>query len=254
MMNSLRNLRFGVPLSMLLLVIGCGQGPKEADNPWPPAFSWLEQGAVTPAKDQGPFGTCGVFAAMGVTESLVLRASGRTLDLSEQHYLNASDTWVETGVNPGMVFAFIRDHGVVVESRLPYEGQRTGTLPEGEPDVRLSSFGSLALESLPPEERRHRLKELLSTYGPVAVVMDMLSDLRGYRGGLYIPGSSATGDTGHWVVLVGWQDDPGMPNGGCWVVKNSFGPSWGEQGCFRIPYDTAGLDRYVAWYAVYRAH
>src|SRR5262249_47464132 len=43
---------------------------------------------------------------------------------------------------------------------------------------------------------------------------------------------------GHSMLVVGYDD-----NDRSWLVRNSWGPTWGEKGYFRIPYDLAG--RYV---------
>lgn len=215
----------------------------------PHYFSWRDHGIVTPARNQGSYGACGVFAAMAVIEALIKRDSGLDVDLSEQHYINASQTWVETGVNPGTVFEFVRTNGIVTESRLPYQATQTNEIPEGQSDYYISRWGSRPLESLSVDESRQAIKRAVQDYGPIAAAMDIYSDLKNYQGGIYQPDNRAVNRGGHWVVIVGWQNDSSLINGGYWIVKNSFGPAWGEHGFFNIPYNTCNLDRYIFFYA-----
>ena len=214
-------------------------------------FSWQNENIITSAKSQGNLGSCGVFAAMGVCEALIKQKTGIDVDLSEQHFINGSGTWVETGVNPGVVYQFIQENGVVLESRLPYSSMQTNDLPSGNMDYFLTSYGDIALESLSIEEARKKIKESIMAYGPVAVAMDGMSDLDNYRGGIYQTSTSATAQFGHWVVIVGWQNDDSIETGGYWIIKNSWGTSWGDNGFGNIAYGAANIDRYVIMYAVY---
>ena len=233
------------------------QNCKKTDisNPLDPEFSqyfsWQEQDIMTSAKEQGSYGSCGVFAAMGVVEALIKQKSGQDIDLSEQHYINGSGTWAETGVNPSIVFEFIRDNGIVIEARLPYVETQTNDLPDGDMDYYIDSFGHIALSDLSVDEARKKVKESLIQYGPVAVAIDGMNDLQYYNGGVYQPGSSATAQFGHWIVIVGWQDDDSVSTGGYWIIKNSWGTSWGNNGFGNIAYEAAGIDRYVLMYANY---
>lgn len=85
---------------------------------------------------------------------------------------------------------------------------------------------------------------LFSAYtGPIAVSFEVYSDFEGYSGGVYshqFAKSAGLQDfnpfelTNHVVSIVGWgetQDNPAIPY---WIVKNSWGTSWGENGFFRI--------------------
>lgn len=215
-------------------------------------FDWRDSSIVTPAKAQGSLGSCGVFAAMGALESAIARESGVLVDLSEQHYINASDTWdPSTGVSPMTVFDFIKDNGIVIESRLPYQARKTDELPTGDYDFTLSSYKVLALESMSASESRKAVKKVILEFGPIATAMDFMSDLDDYTGGVYVPGPNSEVQGGHWVVIVGWKDDSNVRNGGYWIIKNSNGSEWGENGCFKIPYTLCGLVRYVITYPIY---
>lgn len=68
------------------------------------------------------------------------------------------------------------------------------------------------------------------TNGPVETGFTVYSDFMSYRGGIYEQNSySALG--GHAVKIVGWGVEDGTDY---WIVANSWGPSWGEEGFFRI--------------------
>ncbi|MCK5146991.1 hypothetical protein KAR48_09565 [bacterium] len=248
---------FIVMAAMFMSSSICDDGPTKSetllplDDGFEMSFNWRDEGIMTPAKQQGAYGTCGVFAAMGVFEALIKRETGVEVDLSEQYYVNLSTDWTAAGNNPIQVFEFLQESGVVLEARLPYEAQESNTLPEGEVDYKLSSFGFLALEDKSAEQARVLLKQALIDHGPLAVAMDLQSDLFQYTGGIYVPSASAYFAGGHWVVLLGWQDDIDVLRGGYWIVKNSDGDSWGEEGYFNIPYNTCNLDRYVYAYGVY---
>lgn len=217
-------------------------------------FDWRDEGVMTVAKNQGPYGSCGVFAAMGVFEALIARESNQLVDLSEQHYINASDTWnPNTGVNPSSVFEFMIANGIVLESRLPYQASITTELPDGDVDYLMNSYQSVGLESLSIDQSRKLIKETILEHGPVAAAMDYISALNNYSGGIFNPqNTQASG--GHWVVICGWQDDPTVPNGGYWIIKNSEGPNWGEDGYLKSPYTLCNVDRYVFNYANYEVN
>lgn len=221
------------------------------DSKFPTRFSYLDQNIMTSAKDQRNLGSCGVFAAMGVFEALIKQKTGIDTDLSEQHYINGSGTWVSTGVNPGMVYQFIQENGIVLESRLPYTANQNEDLPEGNMDYYLNSHAQVSLENLSTREARDKIKELLMQHGPVATAMDGMSDLHNYSGGVYQTSPYATARFGHWVVIVGWQDDSSISTGGYWIIKNSWGESWGNSGFGNIAYESANIDKYVIMYAVY---
>ena len=51
----------------------------------------------------------------------------------------------------------------------------------------------------------------------------------------------------HAMTIVGWKDDPSIPNGGYWICKNTWGPNWGYNGFFNIEYDSLNLGGFIAW-------
>ncbi|HPJ46630.1 MAG TPA: C1 family peptidase [Tenuifilaceae bacterium] len=215
-------------------------------------FDWRDSSIVTPAKNQGNYGSCGVFAAMGALESAIAKKTEMFVDLSEQHYINASTTWdATTGVSPMTVYDFIIENGIVIESRLPYQATITNEIPQEPMDFFLSSYETVSLENFSASESVKKVKENILAHGPVAAAMDIMSDLKYYSGGIYTPGSNSVNCGGHWVVIVGWENDASLTQGGYWIVKNSSGTSWGENGFFKIPYTVCNLDRYVIVYPVF---
>jgi cathepsin B len=86
------------------------------------------------------------------------------------------------------------------------------------------------------------LKKAIMTYGPIEVGMYLYDDFYSYRSGIYKHTAGAFRG-GHAVTIVGWGTEARQ---NYWIAKNSWGPSWGEGGFFRI----AQGDSYInSWFA-----
>ena len=73
------------------------------------------------------------------------------------------------------------------------------------------------------------MKEIYA-HGPVTCSIDVPDDLLEYKGGIYEDKTGIAGD-GHDISVVGWGEEDGTPY---WIVRNSWGTYWGEEGFFRI--------------------
>jgi hypothetical protein len=83
------------------------------------------------------------------------------------------------------------------------------------------------------------IKNALIEYGPLVLCMYYGEDFYYYRGGVYeYRWERRVG--GHVVTIVGYDD-----SNQCWILKNSWGTSWGEEGWFRLSYDA---DVIAEWY------
>jgi hypothetical protein len=85
-------------------------------------------------------------------------------------------------------------------------------------------------------------KRWIDTVGPLVAFLEVSTDLFGYGSGVYerpsTPGAGAEG--GHYVLVVGYDDAQG-----CWIVKNSWGTGWGEDGFACIGYGECEIDRHA---------
>jgi C1A family cysteine protease len=81
-----------------------------------------------------------------------------------------------------------------------------------------------------------KIKEWLTTKGPVCAAFVVYQDFFNYKDGIYkhVSGGEAGG---HCVTIVGYNDNPGY-----WICKNSWGTGWGMQGFFNIAYGQCGID------------
>ena len=88
------------------------------------------------------------------------------------------------------------------------------------------------------------IKESLDN-GPVPCGMGVYEDFMYYTGGVYEYTGGEDYLGGHAVLIVGWDDDPvDAPGKSCWIVKNSWGTDWGENGYCRIKMnDACGIGR-----------
>ncbi len=85
--------------------------------------------------------------------------------------------------------------------------------------------------------------------GPVVAGYQVENSFMQYRGGVFIPGSDSGTVGGHAVVIVGWGYDDSLGRG-YWIVRNSWGPSWGENGYFRYAWnkdDRPGTANYAKY-------
>jgi len=203
----------------------------------PAHFDWRDNAGnwVTPVKDQASCGSCWAFSVVGAFEAVIKLALGDPgfdPDLSEQGLV--SDCYPAADCNGsfgmwGPQF-FLRNNGTVDEACYPYEARNTPCEPcpgfAGRM-VRTDEWGWVCYFF----ENIKKMKQAIYHYGPISTTFTVYSDFTYYTGGVYkYSGGVPLG--GHAVVIVGWDDEER-----CWIVKNSWGEYWGENGYFRFSWD-----------------
>jgi hypothetical protein len=195
-------------------------------------FDWREMGGVTPVKSQGNCGSCWDFAATAAFESAILIKDGIEWDLSEQQVLSCnwggsscSGGWMDDAYDLFMIY------GAVEESCMPYEADDTVPCYQDECEVVVTLQG---VEDI--ANNVSAIKNALLD-GPVSTTFMVYGD---FHWNCYW--HEDTGDLNHAVEIVGWDDD--ICDGGGWIVKNSWGEGWGDDGYFYMPYGSCGIGRY----------
>ena len=195
----------------------------------PESVDWRLSGVVTPVKDQGLCGSCWSFSATGATEGSWAQKTGELVSLSEQQLIDCSTSYGNQGCNGGLMdnaFEYIIDNGLCSESEIPYRANESDTcFVCGKSKV---SMGSCI--DVTPLNQLH-LKEAVSK-GPVAVAIEAdASIFQLYKKGVISSKNCGT-NLDHGVLIVGYgtESDGTM----YWLVKNSWGTGWGDDGYVKI--------------------
>ncbi|CAL5372874.1 unnamed protein product [Camellia sinensis] len=198
------------------------------DEELPESVDWRTKGAVAPIKDQGDCGSCWAFSTVAAVEGLNKIKTGELIELSEQELVDC-DRAYDAGCNGGLMdYAFqfiIENGGIDSESDYPYLGV-DGQCDPTRKNAKVVSIDDY--EDVPPFDEL-ALKNAVA-HQPVSVAIEASGRaLQLYLSGIF------TGECGmaldHGVAVVGYGKENGVDY---WIVRNSWGASWGESGYIRM--------------------
>jgi C1A family cysteine protease len=184
-------------------------------------------GYATSIKNQGSCGSCWAFAAVGLLESMILKNDSVEVDLSEQYMLSCNPWgW---GCNGGYwPNDMLVDPGAAMESCFPYVASEVPCQPCPTP-YQIQSWAFVTEDNVvPPTDL---IKQAIYTYGAVAAGVYVDRWFQMYTGGVLNRCKNRVNYTNHAIILCGWDDAKGA-----WLLKNSWGTGWGENGYMWIPY------------------
>jgi len=201
---------------------------KQTSKDLPSSFDWRTYGAVTPVKDQLQCGACWAFAATGDMEGTWKLKSGSLVSLSEQELISC--TTQADGCSGGLMneaYQFvINNGGIGTESQYPYTSGTTLTTGQ----CQLSESSPVTIEgwTLIKANTVADLQAALKSEGPIAVAINA-NQMQFYSSGIDV--CLSPGPVNHGVLLVGYGTQDGET---FWIIKNSWGISWGQQGYYYI--------------------
>jgi C1A family cysteine protease len=207
----------------------------------PASFDWRDiSGGLTPIKNQGQCGSCWAFGTVGVMESVLRIKEGITRSFSEQYLMNC-DTQ-SSGCSGGFYAHYLHQTpGAVLDSDVPYL-EANDYCRDAPHQEKLDNWAYVGDQNSTPSVGD--LKQAIFTYGPVAVTVTADSYFQAYNTGVYNFDDQST--TNHIVDLVGWNDSDGA-----WILRNSWGPEWGEKGYMRIRYGVSNVGQ-TATFVIYK--
>merc|ERR1712055_780537 len=198
----------------------------------PTDMDWRKNGSVTPVKNQGHCGSCWAFSATGSLEGQHYKKTGHLVSLSEQQLVDCSTA--NYGCQGGWVykaFDYIKTHhGIASESAYPYKGVK-GHCHFHTNDAVATLTGWVHVRGGSETD----LQAAVSQKGPISVAID--ASHRGfqmYKHGVYHDSNCSPRNLNHAVLVVGYGQETG---GKYWLVKNSWGRSWGNQGYINMAKD-----------------
>lgn len=190
---------------------------------------WRSKGSVTPVKNQGQCGSCWAFSATGALEGAVQIKFGKLVSVSEQQLVDCSGSEGNVGCNGGLMDSafewWIKNGGACSQADYPYTG-RDGTCRttcKNIPETKLSGYVDIK------EGDENGLADAVAlTPVSVAIEADQMA-FQFYKSGIFTAACGTNLD--HGVLAVGFDKTPGQ---NYWIVKNSWGASWGENGYIRL--------------------
>jgi len=207
----------------------------------PDSVNWVEKGAVSPVKNQGRCGSCWAFAVTEQIESYYAIASGELIDLSAQQVTSCSPNALQCGGSGGckgsvtqLGFNYLQLFGMMSDADYPYVSGDTSEAETCVYDPSLTQVGLTGYDTL-PANNHDAVMAHLAEVGPLSIAVDA-SVWHTYTGGVF------TGcpfdeniSINHGVQLVGYGSDfSALGVYDYWLVRNSWGESWGENGFIKL--------------------
>ncbi len=211
----------------------------------PTHLDWTDNAGynwITPVKMQGDCGACVAFATVATTEARYRIAANDPsweLDLSEQHLFSfgRGAGGCEDGWKISKALDYLQQYGTPDEACFPYRSPPDQSSSDTCSDWQSRAFRILGFSWVAKDPTAIQAALL---GGPVVARFDVYEDFNSYTGGVY---HYAWGENtgGHAVTIVGYDSIDQY-----WIVKNSWGSDWGENGYFRIGFGECGIDDSVA--------
>lgn len=192
------------------------------------SVDWNKAGRVQKVKNQAMCGSCWAFSTVGALESAyAIRDGVEPPNLSEQELVDCSKSYGNMGCNGGLMsfgYSYINDHGLNTQKAYPYMGR------DGHCDTDKIGEGKYGLKSCVKVTPTTDGLVDAAAVNPVAVAFHVSTLFQFYTGGVYDPWW-CKGEPNHGVVVTGYNLGGNKPY---FIVKNSWGKTWGESGYFRI--------------------
>ena len=222
----------------------------KVSNAAPSAYDWRDYGRVSAVKDQGSCGSCWAFATVANLEGLYYANKGVMKTFSEQMLVDCDTS--DSGCNGGLMeysFTWLKKNGgIMTDTDYPYKGTKQTCKSDKTKYVDMTITGykklgsSWSTWSAVDEDE---IKEFLYQTGPLAIALNA-DPLQTYSSGILDLTSTKCPSSGinHAVTLVGYGTQSSTDY---WIIKNSWGKSWGESGYFRIRRGngTCGVNCYI---------
>ncbi|KAH1041897.1 hypothetical protein GLYMA_09G069800v4 [Glycine max] len=205
---------------------------KLTDAVLPPTKDWRKEGIVSSVKDQGSCGSCWTFSTTGALEAAYAQAFGKSISLSEQQLVDCAGPFNNFGCHgglPSQAFEYIKyNGGLETEEAYPYTG-KDGVCKFSAENVAVQVLDSVNI-TLGAEDE---LKHAVAFVRPVSVAFQVVNGFHFYENGVFTSDTcgSTSQDVNHAVLAVGYGVENGVPY---WLIKNSWGESWGENGYFKM--------------------
>lgn len=201
---------------------------KNDKNKSPLSLDYRKQNLVTRVKNQGRCGSCWAFSAIGALESKHAIKTGELKEFSEQRLVDCSTS--NFACSGGLMHTAFNDllinDGISLANDYPYVGekQKCNTNAKNFHDFNFLGYKFVL---------SHSTKALINAlqFNPVCIALagDPMKFLF-YGEGIFDCEECSTKNN-HAVLLVGYEMKDDIPY---WIVKNSWGTKWGEDGYIRI--------------------
>ncbi|WJX15935.1 hypothetical protein P8452_06027 [Trifolium repens] len=194
----------------------------------PESVDWRKEGAVVGVKDQASCGSCWAFSAIAAVEGINQIVTGDLISLSEQELVDC-DTSYNEGCNGGLMdYAFefiISNGGIDTEEDYPYRAV-DGRCDQNRKNAKVVTIDDY--EDVPAYDELALQKAVANQ--PIAVAIEGGGrEFQLYESGVFTGRCGTALD--HGVAAVGYGTDNGKAY---WIVRNSWGSSWGEAGYIRL--------------------